>query len=104
MQLPRRCTEARKSGSPPTWEAGKDPKQPSPTREQDAQSPRERTTREQGPSRRLPEPMPLACIGVATDSVILVSQPHNKDDVKRRGGVIEEFGHDGLHTYRTEGG
>ena len=35
--------------------------------------------------------MPLTRIGVATDSVVLVSQPHNKDDVKRSCGVIEEL-------------
>lgn len=46
--------------------------------------------------------MPLARIGVATDSIILVSQPHDKDDVKRSCGVIEELRHNGLHTYGTE--
>lgn len=35
--------------------------------------------------------MPLARVGVATDSVILICQPHNKDDVKRSRGVIEEL-------------
>lgn len=38
-----------------------------------------------------PEPMPLTRIGVATDGIILVSQPHNEDDVKRSRGVIEEL-------------
>lgn len=46
--------------------------------------------------------MPLARIGVATDSIILVSQPHDKDDVKRSCGVVEELRHNGLHTYGTE--
>lgn len=45
----------------------------------------------------LPKPVPLASVSVATDGVVLISQPHNEDDVECSGGVIEELRHDGLH-------
>lgn len=48
--------------------------------------------------------MPLARVGVAADGIVLVSQPHNEDDVESRGGVIEELGHDRLHAYREREG
>ena len=35
--------------------------------------------------------------GVAADGLVLVTHPHQHNDVKRRGGVIEELGHDGFH-------
>lgn len=35
---------------------------------------------------------------VAANGVVLVSHPHNDDDVKRRGRVLEEFRHDCFHS------
>lgn len=55
--------------------------------------------RECGHSQPLPEPVPLAGVGVAADRVVLVRQPHDEDDVERGCGVIEEFRHYGLHTW-----
>lgn len=59
-------------------------------------------TQEGGPGQPLPEPMPLARIGVAADGIVLVGQPHDEDDVEGSGGVIEELGHDGLHPCGTK--
>lgn len=49
-----------------------------------------------------PQPVALAGVGVAADGVVLVSQPHDEDDVEGRGGVVEELRHDGLHACRQE--
>ena len=43
------------------------------------------------------EPVSPGDVGVAADRVVLVADPHDQDDVESRGGVLEEFAHDGLH-------
>lgn len=42
--------------------------------------------------------MAFAGVGVAADGVVLIGQPDDEDDVERRGRVVEELRHDGLHT------
>lgn len=63
----------------------------------------ENRQRECGHSQPLPEPVPLAGVGVAADGVVLVGQPNDEDDVECSCGVIEELRHYGFHTWGTEG-
>ena len=44
------------------------------------------------------QPVSLTDVGVAADGVVLVRDPHDQDDVKRRRRVVKEFGHDGFHS------
>lgn len=44
--------------------------------------------------------MSLADVGMAADSVILVSYPHYQDDVESCCCVIEELGHYGFHSWQ----
>ena len=39
----------------------------------------------------VPEPVAFAGVRVAADGIILVSQPHDEDDVESCGSVIKEF-------------
>jgi hypothetical protein len=39
---------------------------------------------------------------VAADSVILISNPDDQNDVKGRSGIIEKLRHDGFHAYTTK--
>lgn len=55
------------------------------------QPPENGKPQQQDPSQLLPEPMPPARVGVAADGIVLVSQPHDEDDVESSGGVIEEL-------------
>lgn len=48
----------------------------------------------------LPQPVPLAGVGMAANGIVLIRQPYNEDDVEGRGGVIEELGHNCLHAYK----
>ena len=48
------------------------------------------------------QPVPLTDVGVTADGVVLVSDPHDQDDVKRCRRVVKEFGHDGLHSCGSE--
>ena len=43
--------------------------------------------------------MAFTDVGMATDGVVLVGDPDDEDDVERRRRVVEEFGHDRLHTW-----
>ena len=45
-----------------------------------------------------PRPELLGQRGVAADGVVLVGDPHDQDDVESRGRVLEELGHDRLHS------
>ena len=46
--------------------------------------------------------MSLADVGVTADSVVLVSHPHNQDDVECCGCVVEKLGHYCLHAWSRE--
>ena len=46
-----------------------------------------------------PQPVALADVGMATDGVVLIGNPHNQDHVEGRGRVVEEFRHDRFHSY-----
>lgn len=46
-----------------------------------------------------PEPVSFTDVGMATDGVILVSNPHNQDDVECRRRVVKKLGHYSLHSY-----
>ena len=48
-----------------------------------------------------PQPVTLANSGVAAYCVILIGQPYNQYYVECSGRVVEEFGHDGFHSYRN---
>ena len=45
-----------------------------------------------------PEPIFLGDAGVTTDGVVLVGNPDDEDDVEGGRRVLEELGHDGLHS------
>ena len=51
----------------------------------------------------IPEPMAFACVGVAADCIILVSQPNNENDVESCGCVIEKLRHDSFHPCESDG-
>lgn len=51
----------------------------------------------------VPEPMALACVGVAADGIILIRQPYNKDDIECCSCVIEKLRHDGFHSCGCDG-
>ncbi len=48
-----------------------------------------------------PQPVTFAGVGVAADSVVLIGQPDDEDDVEGRCRVIEEFRHYGLHSCKA---
>ena len=48
------------------------------------------------------QPMAFANACVATDGVVLVGNPNNKNNVKGSCGVIEELGHDGFHADKSQ--
>lgn len=51
----------------------------------------------------VPEPVALACVGVAADSVVLIRQPHDEDDIECCSCVIEKLRHDGFHSWGCDG-
>ena len=45
-----------------------------------------------------PEPESFGYCRVATDSVVLIRNPHDQDDVEGCCRVLKELGHNGFHT------
>ena len=45
--------------------------------------------------------MAFTDVSMATDGVVLVGDPDDEDDVERRRRVVEELGHDRLHTWTS---
>ena len=45
--------------------------------------------------------MAFTDVGMATDGVVLVGDPDDEDDVKRRRSVVEKLRHDRLHTWAS---
>ena len=46
----------------------------------------------------LPQPVALRDVRVAANGVVLIGNPDDDDYVESRGGVVEEFGHDGFNS------
>ena len=45
--------------------------------------------------------MSLGDTGVTAYGIVLISHPYYEDDIERCRGVVEEFRHNGLHTYNN---